>query len=132
MKKIMMFKKMLACLVFAFALPGMAQHIPTLEEAAYGGLIRTQGGSYVNWLPDGNHYSKTERRDDGMYEVASYSAANDERSVLITAEQLINPATGKQLRVRSFQFDAAGRQILIYTNTIIIRYMIFNMINSMC
>ena len=117
MKKIMMFKKMLACLVFAFALPGMAQHIPTLEEAAYGGLIRTQGGSYVNWLPDGNHYSKTERRDDGMYEVASYSAANDERSVLITAEQLINPATGKQLRVRSFQFDAAGRQILIYTNT---------------
>ena len=117
MKKIMMFKKMLACLVFAFALPGMAQHIPTLEEAAYGGLIRTQGGSYVNWLPDGNHYSKTERRDDGMYEVASYSAANDERSVLITAEQLINPATGKQLRVRSFQFDATGRQILIYTNT---------------
>ena len=117
MKKTMMFKKMLACLVFAFALPGMAQHIPTLEEAAYGGLIRTQGGSYVNWLPDGNHYSKTERRDDGMYEVASYSAANDERSVLITAEQLINPATGKQLRVRSFQFDAAGRQILIYTNT---------------
>ena len=117
MKKTMMFKKMLACLVFAFALPGMAQHIPTLEEAAYGGLIRTQGGSYVNWLPDGNHYSKTERRDDGMYEVASYSAANDERSVLITAEQLINPATGKQLRVRSFQFDATGRQILIYTNT---------------
>lgn len=113
----MMFKKMLACLVFAFALPGMAQHIPTLEEAAYGGLIRTQGSSYVNWLPDGNHYSKTERRDDGMYEVASYSAANDERSVLITAEQLINPATGKQLRVRSFQFDATGRQILIYTNT---------------
>lgn len=113
----MMFKKMLACLVFAFALPGMAQHIPTLEEAAYGGLIRTQGGSYVNWLPDGNHYSKTEQRSDGLYEVASYSAANDERSVLITAEQLINPATGKQLRVRSFQFDATGRQILIYTNT---------------
>ena len=117
MKKTMMFKKMLACLVFAFALPGMAQHIPTLEEAAYGGLIRTQGGSYVNWLPDGNHYSKTEQRSDGLYEVASYSAANDERSVLITAEQLINPATGKQLRVRSFQFDATGRQILIYTNT---------------
>ena len=37
-----------------------AQHIPTLEEAVYGGLIRTEGGGMVNWMKDGEHYSKVE------------------------------------------------------------------------
>ena len=30
-----------------------AQHIPTLEEAVYGGLIKTEGGSNVSWMKDG-------------------------------------------------------------------------------
>lgn len=38
-----------------------AQHVPTLDEVVYGGLIHTKGSTYVNWLEDGEHYSKTEK-----------------------------------------------------------------------
>ena len=39
-------------LVVVAAVMAQAQkpHIPTLQEAVYGGLIRTEGGSNVNWI----------------------------------------------------------------------------------
>ena len=50
------------------ALGMQAQHIPTLEEAVYGGLVRTEGGGYVNWMKDGEQYSKIERNTDGGFD----------------------------------------------------------------
>ena len=47
--------------MWCVALAVHAQHIPTLEEAVYGGLVRTEGGGSVNWMKDGEHYSKIER-----------------------------------------------------------------------
>lgn len=47
-----MTKKNLFTLVlclFCFGTTTHAQRIPTLEEAVYGGLIKTEGGSNVNW-----------------------------------------------------------------------------------
>lgn len=110
-------KCMLAGLAVALAMPTWAQHIPTLEEAALGGMVRTQGGSYVDWLPDGDHYSQTEKNSQGTYDIVSYSAENDQRSILIPAQQLINPATGKQISVRDMEFDASGQKVLLFTNT---------------
>lgn len=49
----------------AFFLSGgsilQAQQIPTLENVVYGGLIHTKGSTYVNWLEDGDHYSRSEK-----------------------------------------------------------------------
>lgn len=113
-----LFKTVLAvCLVLA---TGKAEcqttHIPTLHEAVYGGLIRTEGGSNVNWI-DGDRYSKIERNADGKHEIVAYSAKDNKREVIISAESLINPATGKQIGVRSFTFSADNSKVLIYTNT---------------
>ncbi len=94
-----------------------AQHIPTLEEAVYGGLIRTEGGSNVNWMKDGEHYSKIERNANGGYDVMAYSAKDNSKEVLIAADKLVNPTTGKPISVRSFTFSADDSQVLIYTNT---------------
>ena len=91
-------------------------HIPTLQEAVYGGLIRTEGGSNVNWL-DGNRYSKIERNADGKNEIVAYTAKDNKREVIISADKLVNPATGKQVPVRSFTFSADNSKVLIYTNT---------------
>ena len=110
-------KFMLIHVVVALAMPTWAQHIPTLEEAARGILVRTQSGIFVNWLPDGDHYSQTEKNSQGTYDIVSYSAANDQRSILIPAQQLINPATGKQIIVWNMEFDASGRKVLLFTNT---------------
>ena len=69
-----MTKKNLFTLVlclFCFGTTTHAQRIPTLEEAVYGGLIKTEGGSNVNWMKDGERYSKIEKNAEGAYEVTA-------------------------------------------------------------
>ena len=59
-----MTKKNLFTLVlclFCFGTTTHAQRIPTLEEAVYGGLIKTEGGSNVNWMKDGERDRKSTR-----------------------------------------------------------------------
>ncbi|MBR5611849.1 MAG: DPP IV N-terminal domain-containing protein, partial [Bacteroidaceae bacterium] len=99
------------------ALGLQVQHIPTLEEAVYGGLVKTEGGGYVNWMKDGEHYSKIERNADGGFDVMAYSAKDNSKEVLIPANKLVNPKTGKPIRVRSFAFSDDNNKVLIYTNT---------------
>ena len=103
--------------LWCMALAVQAQHIPTLEEAVYGGLIRTEGGGSVNWMKDGEHYSKIERNDAGGFDVMAYSAKDNSKEVLIPGDKLVNPETGKPIRVRSFTFSEDNNQVLIYTNT---------------
>ena len=103
--------------MWCVALVVHAQHIPTLEEAVYGGLVRTEGGGSVNWMKDGEHYSKIERNAAGGFDVMAYNAKDNSKEVLIPADKLVNPETGKPIRVRSFAFSEDNSQVLIYTNT---------------
>ena len=112
------FRTALAMLIALYATSAASQkpHIPTLQEAVYGGLIRTEGGSNVNWI-DGERYSKTERNAEGKNEIVAYTAKDNKREVIISADRLVNPVTGKQIPVRSFTFSADNSKVLIYTNT---------------
>lgn len=86
-----MTKKNLFTLVlclFCFGTTTHAQRIPTLEEAVYGGLIKTEGGSNVNWMKDGERYSKIEKNAEGAYEVTAYKAKDNSKEVLIPANML--------------------------------------------
>ncbi|MBP3713857.1 MAG: S9 family peptidase, partial [Phocaeicola sp.] len=94
-----------------------AQHVPTLEEAVRGGLIRTEGGGNVNWMKDGEHYSKIERNADGGFDIMAYKAKDNTKEVLIPANLLVNPDTKKPIAVRSFTFSDDNSKALIYTNT---------------
>lgn len=101
-----------------------AQHIPTLDEVVYGGLIKVEGGSSVNWLSDGEHYSKKVKNPKGGFDIVSFEASSgnkknssDEGKVLIPASMLVKPGTSDTLSVRSFTFDSSHNQVLIYTNT---------------
>ena len=73
--------------MWCVALAVHAQHIPTLEEAVYGGLVRTEGGGSVNWMKDGEHYSKIERNAAGGFDVMAYSAKDNSKEVLIPADK---------------------------------------------
>ncbi len=115
-----MTKKNLFTLVlclFCFGTTTHAQRIPTLEEAVYGGLIKTEGGSNVNWMKDGERYSKIEKNAEGAYEVTAYKAKDNSKEVLIPANMLLNPQTGKPISVRNFVFSEDNSKVLIYTNT---------------
>ncbi len=108
---------MLAVGLLGFTLSLSAQHVPTLEEAVRGGLIRTEGGGNVNWMKDGEHYSKIERNADGGFDIMAYKAKDNSKEVLIPANLLVNPDTKKPIAVRSFTFSDDNSKVLIYTNT---------------
>ncbi|MBR1720096.1 MAG: S9 family peptidase [Phocaeicola sp.] len=108
---------MLAVGLLGFTLSLSAQHVPTLEEAVRGGLIRTEGGGNVNWMKDGEHYSKIERNADGGFDIMAYKAKDNSKEVLIPANLLVNPDTKKPIAVRSFTFSDDNSKALIYTNT---------------
>ncbi len=115
MKKKSVLMLVVGLLGFVFSLN--AQHVPTLEEAVRGGLIRTEGGGSVNWMKDGEHYSKIERNADGGFDVMAYMAKDNSKEVLIPASLLVNPDTKKPISVRSFTFCDDNSKALIYTNT---------------
>lgn len=105
----------------AFFLSGgsilQAQQIPTLENVVYGGLIHTKGSTYVNWLEDGDHYSRSEKNPAGGYDIIAYPAKGGKRETLIPASMLVKPGTQDTLQVRSFSFNTDHSLVLIYTNT---------------
>ena len=103
------------CCLAAFS--SYAQHVPTLEEVVNGGLIVTKGESRVNWLSEGNSYSKKEKNPAGGYDIVSYTPGKNKREVLIPAFMFVKPGTSDTLSVRSFSFDTSHKQVLVYTNT---------------
>ena len=103
------------CCLTAFS--SYAQHVPTLEEVMNGGLIVTKGESRVNWLSEGNSYSKKEKNPAGGYDIVSYTPGKNKREVLIPASMFVKPGTSDTLSVRSFSFDTSHKQVLVYTNT---------------
>ena len=58
----------------------------------------------------------TETTQNGGTEAAQTTKDNS-KEVLIPGDKLINPETGKPIRVRSFTFSEDNSQVLIYTNT---------------
>lgn len=54
---------------------------------------------------------------EGAYEVTAYKAKDNSKEVLIPANMLLNPQTGKPISVRNFIFSEDNSKVLIYTNT---------------
>ena len=79
-----------------------------------GGLIVTKGESRVNWLSEGNSYSKKEKNPAGGHDIVSYTAGKNKREVLISASMFVKPGTSDTLSVRSFSFDTSHKQVLVY------------------
>jgi len=69
-------------------------------------------GSGINWTPDGNAYYRIENN-----ELSKYTLPDQQKTVLINAQQLTPTSRNEPLGVRSFAFSENGRRVLIYTNT---------------
>lgn len=89
-----------------------------LEDVVAGRLITTRGAGAVDWLADGNRYSRIEPAADGKgHDIVAYSAKDASREVLVPASKLIDQATGRPLPVRSISWSGDNRKLLIYNNT---------------
>lgn len=88
-----------------------------LEDVVSGKLIQTKGTGEINWLKDGERYSRVEPNPGGGRDVVAYRAKDNKREVLIPASKLIDKATGKHVPVRSIIWSEDNDKVLVYTNT---------------
>ena len=87
-----------------------------LEDVVNGKLIQTKGAGAINWLKDGERYSRVEPNKDEGSDVVAYRAKDNKREVLIPASKLIDKSTGKHVPVKSIIWSDDNDKVLVYTN----------------
>ncbi len=105
-------------LSFVCSLVLSAQSRFSLEDIYSGRLIETKGFGPINWLEDGERYSRLEPNNrTGGTDVVAYRAEDNKREVLIPSALLVDKTTGKSIDVRSISWSEDNDRVLIYNNT---------------
>ena len=88
-----------------------------LTDVLSGRLIQTRGIGAVNWLKDGERYSRLEPNKEGGLDVVAYRAKDNKREVIIPSSMFMNKATGKHIGIRSISWSKDNDKVLVYNNT---------------
>lgn len=73
-----------------------------LEDVIAGRLVQTKGIGAMNWLKDGERYSRMEpNTETGGVDIVAYRAKDNKREVIIPSSMFINKETGKPIGIRS-------------------------------
>ena len=115
----MNFKKLLIGAVLAQCIGGvaLAQDL-SLEDIVAGKVLTTKSVGAMNWLKDGERYSRLETNaETGCTDVVAYRAKDNAREVIIPSSMLVDKTTGKPIAVRSISWSADNKKVLIYNNT---------------
>lgn len=104
-----------------FALFGYSQPKPpslTLEDIY---ASRTYSQKYfgpVRWMKDDKGYSTLEKNNDfGGTDIIRYDAQSGQRTILVSAKQLIASGESKPLSIDNYEWSDDDSQLLIFTNT---------------
>lgn len=115
----MNFKKLLIGAVLAQCIGGvaLAQDL-SLEDIVAGKVLTTKSVGAMNWLKDGERYSRLETNaETGGTDVVAYRAKDNAREVIIPSSMLVDKTTGEPIAVRSISWSADNKKVLIYNNT---------------
>lgn len=115
----MNFKKLLIGAVLAQCIGGvaLAQDL-SLEDIVAGKVLTTKSVGAMNWLKDGERYSRLETNaETGGTDVVAYRAKDNAREVIIPSSMLVDKTMGKPIAVRSISWSADNKKVLIYNNT---------------
>ncbi len=88
-----------------------------LEDVVNGSLVHTKGAGSIEWLKDGERYSRLESNPEGGQDLVAYRAKDNKREVIIPASMFIDKATGDYIPIRSIYWNADNDKVLIYNNT---------------
>lgn len=104
---------LLLCTTFIFA-----QSPLILEDVLAGKYIQTEGFGNINWLKDGERYTRLEKNSEtGGTDIVAYHAKDNQREVIITSSMLMDKAIGKPINIRSVYWSEDNSRLLIYNNT---------------
>ena len=78
-----------------------------LEDVVAGRLVQTKGIGAMNWMKDGERYSRMEpNTETGGVDIVAYRAKDNRREVIIPSSMFINKETGKPIAIRSISWSA--------------------------
>ncbi len=89
-----------------------------LEDVVGGRLINARGAGRLNWLKDGERYSRLEPNSaTGGQDVVAYRAKDNKREVIIPSTMFKDKESGKIIPIRSLTWSDDNNKVLVYTNT---------------
>jgi dipeptidyl-peptidase-4 len=89
-----------------------------LEDVLSGKLIQTKGVGAMNWLKDGERYSRLEQnKEEGGMDVVAYRAKDNAREVIIPSSMFTDKSTGKKIGMGRLSWSNDNDKVLIFNNT---------------
>ena len=89
-----------------------------LEDVVNGNLVPTRGSGAIDWMKDGERYSRLEPNEaTGGMDVVAYRAKDNRREVIIPSSMFIDKSTGSHVPIRSIVWSNDNDKVLVYTNT---------------
>lgn len=89
-----------------------------LEDVVNGNLVPTRGSGAIDWMKDGERYSRLEPNEaTGGMDVVAYRAKDNRREVIIPSSMFIDKSTGSHVPIRSIIWSNDNDKLLVYTNT---------------
>jgi dipeptidyl-peptidase-4 len=95
-----------------------AQSVLTLEDIYSNGTYGQKGYGPVRWMKDSKGYSTLENNKEiSGRDIVRYVAQSGERTVLVSAKQLIPENETKPLAISNYEWSDDNSKLLIFTNT---------------
>lgn len=90
----------------------------TLERIFGSPEFRSQRGGSVEWLPEGNNYTKMEASATlkEAEDIVKIDPATGNREILVKAEELVPKGQEKPLSIESYSWSPDGSKMVIFTN----------------
>ena len=99
------------------AMPAAAQESFSVE-AIFGSDRFTPDLVSIEWMSDGNFYTKIERDADGRTDLYRVDATTGDQDLLVRGEDLLPPGMEQPIEIESYQFSHDGSRLLIFTNSV--------------
>ncbi len=94
------------------------KHDLHLEDIVGRKLLQARGAGTINWLKDGQRYSRLEPDTvNGGQNVVAYRAKDNRREVIIPSSMFIDKTSGKHIPVSNIIWSDDNKKVLVYTNT---------------
>ncbi|TVP52162.1 MAG: S9 family peptidase [Mongoliibacter sp.] len=104
--------------LFAFAGEVYSQSALTLPDIFKNGVYSQNRFGPIRWMKDGQGYSSIEKSDRlSGDEIVRYDALSGERSILISADELVPSGQSDPLPIADYHWSEDNSKLLIFTNT---------------
>lgn len=106
------------CAIFLFSPFVVAQSTLKLEDIYGNRTYSAKRYGPVRWMEDNEGYSTLEKNVDvGGEDIVRYESISGDRSVIVSADQLIPAGQAKPLTIKNYEWSKDNSKLLIFTNT---------------